>query len=124
MAEPSPDSVPTAALPTRDEHTWGLVAHALTFIEGGLVGPLILYMVKKDKSEFVAFHALQSFYFGLLFMIVSLFSCGILALPALIPYFVFEIIACLRAQAGEWYELPLAGPWARRAHPGPARARA
>ena len=39
------------------------IAHGLTFFEGGIIGPLIVYVIKKDSSPFVAFHALQSLYF-------------------------------------------------------------
>ena len=38
-----------------------------------------------------------------------------LALPAIAFYMVFELIAASRAAAGEWYELPFAGPMAMRA---------
>lgn len=121
---PTQQSPPSGFSVTQDERTWALVAHALTFIEGGILGPLILYVVKRDESEFVAFHALQSFYFGLIFLLVSVISCGLLALPFLIPYIILEVIACLRAQDGEWYELPIAGAWASQRHnPGTVKAK-
>lgn len=133
-AEPSvsagtapPSSVPNFPVPaasdgfslTKDDATWAMVAHALTFLEGGLIGPLVLYLVKRDTSSFVAFHALQSFYFGLLFFFVSLCTCGVGALVFLIPYFVYEFLALRAANDGEWYRLPIVGEWAWRKHPGP-----
>jgi hypothetical protein len=48
--------------------------------------------------------------------VISILSCGILALPALIPYIIYEVIACVRANEGQWYELPFAGPMALRKH--------
>lgn len=30
-----------------DERNMALISHALSFVEGGIVGPLILYLVKK-----------------------------------------------------------------------------
>jgi uncharacterized membrane protein len=101
---------------TRDETTWAFAAHGVTFLEGGVLAPLLLYLYKRDESEFVAFHALQSFYFGAIILAVSLCSCGILAFPALIVYVLYEIRACVAANDGEWYELPLAGAWAWRKH--------
>ena len=111
-----PPSTPSPFSLAKDDQTWAMVAHAVTFIEGGIVGPLLLYVVMKDKSEFIAFHALQSFYFGLLVLAVSVLSCGLLALPAAIVYVVFEIIACVRALEGQWYRLPWAGDMAWRKH--------
>lgn len=105
--------------PTADERTWALVGHALTFVEGGIIGPLIVYLVKREESEFVAFHALQSLYFGLLAAAIiapaTIVTCGMGAVLVL-PYLVFEIIACIEANKGEWYELPIVGPWALRSH--------
>lgn len=111
---PSPVAEPTA-----DERTWALIGHALTFVEGGIVGPLIVYLLKRQESEFVAFHALQSLYFGLLALAVigpaTLITCGAGAV-LVFPYLIFEIIACVEANKGEWYELPIVGPWALSSH--------
>ena len=104
---------------TRDERVMALIAHGLTFVEGGILGPLVVYLVKKDESEFVAFHALQSVLFGLLAAAVvvpaTLVTCG-LGVVLVIPYMIFEVIACLKAYDGEWYELPIVGPMALRSH--------
>ncbi|MCC7534755.1 MAG: DUF4870 domain-containing protein [Deltaproteobacteria bacterium] len=94
------------------------MAHGLTFIEGGFIGPLVLYLLKKKESDFVAFHALQSLAFTGLYFLLTFLTCGLLGLALVIPYVVFEIIACIRAYEGEWYELPIVGAWARRKHPG------
>lgn len=104
----------------KDDASWAMLAHALTFIEGGLIGPLIVYLVKKDTSPFVAFHALQSFYFGLLFFLISLVTCGVGALVLVIPYFIYEFIALREANEGRWYHLPIVGSWAWAKHPGPS----
>jgi len=98
-----------------------LVAHALTFLEGGIVGPLILYFIKRKDSPFVAFHALQSVYFGLLFLVaffVTLVTC-VGPFVCMIAYWVYEIIACVKANEGVWYKLPVVGQWAMNAHPIP-----
>ncbi len=102
------------------DRTLALVAHALTFVEGGILGPLVLYLVGKDQSEFVAFHGLQSLYFGLAFLLVGaltgVVTCG-LSLAVLAPaYIVFEILACVEAYKGNWYRLPLVGDYAYEQH--------
>ena len=121
--------------PTRNERMLALAAHALSFVEGGILAPLLLYVFRDEAakvmgqdaavldSRFVAFHSLQSLYFGLLnlglFVVIGLPTCG-WGLFALVPlYLIFEIIACVRANDGEWYRLPLAGDWAARRHPPP-----
>lgn len=107
-----------ASEPSDDERTLAAVAHGLTFFEGGLFGPLLLYFLKKDESEFVAFHALQSLYFGLAFFVITVVTCGLGAIVLGIPYLVFEAIAAVRAYEGKWYELPVVGRYAREKHPG------
>lgn len=116
----APPSAHQGIVLTKDESAWAMAAHALTFIEGGIIGPLVIYMVKKDTSPFIAFHALQSFYFGLVFLVVTLVTCGVGGLLLIVPYFVFELIALREANAGRWYRLPLVGGWAWEKHPGPS----
>lgn len=108
----------TDPTPTEDERILAAIGHGATFFEGGLLAPLVLYFVKKDESEFVAFHSLQSMLFGLAFFSISIVTCGIGAVLLVIPYVVFEIIATLKAYEGEWYELPIVGRYAREKHPG------
>ncbi len=105
-------------VPTQDERTMAALSHGLSFVEGGLIGPLIVYLVKKDESQFVAFHALQSLYFGLAFLVISTVTCGLGAILLVWPYLIFEAIATMKAWEGEWYELPLVGRYAREKHPG------
>ena len=109
------EAVTTALAPSTDDRTVAMIGHALTFVEGGIIGPLIVYLVKKDESDFVAFHALQSLYFGLLFLAVVLGTCG-LGVILVIPYLAFEVIACIEAQKGNWYKLPFVGGWAMEVH--------
>ena len=104
-----------------DEKTLAIISHALSFVEGGIVGPLIVYFLKRNDSPFIAFHALQSVYFGLLFLAGTLlFLCTCVG-PAVVAviYAVFEIIACVKASDGVWYKLPIVGEWALRSHPIP-----
>jgi uncharacterized Tic20 family protein len=85
-----------------------MVVHLLALLTGFL-GPLIIYLVKKDEDEFVRFHALQALYFELVAIPLALITCGIWGIVVI----VYNIIACMRANEGEWYELPIVGSWAR-----------
>lgn len=97
------------AQPSKEARTMGMLAHLLA-VFSGFVGPLILFLVKQEEDEFVRFHALQALYFSLLGLGLAIVTCGLGGLVVL----VFNIIAALKANEGEWYEYPLAGKWARR----------
>jgi uncharacterized protein len=115
-----------------DEKLWGMLAHLLALlgyvvVVGEYIAPLVIYLVYKDRSRFVAFHALQALSFQLLALAVTialmLFSvvtlgCGILLAVPLgialaIAVLVYTIIAAIQANNGVWYELPIVGRWAR-----------
>ena len=104
---------------TQDEKTMAVLAHALGFFTGFL-GPLIIYLVKKD-SRFVAFHSLQALFFQLVVIAVSIVSgllvavlvgC-VMAVAVLVADIYFVVMAATASSRGEWYEYPLAGKWAR-----------
>lgn len=117
---------------TADEKLWGMLAHLFALLGyvvslGQYIAPLVIYLVYKDRSKFVAFHALQSLFFQLLVLVVgialvmfSIVTLGLgllIALPALVALWiavlVYAIIAAIQANNGVWYELPFAGQWAR-----------
>ncbi|HNB53155.1 MAG TPA: DUF4870 domain-containing protein [Anaerolineales bacterium] len=55
-----------------DERLWGMLAHLsvlLNLVTGflGVLTPLVIYFIYKDRSRFVAYHAMQSFIFQLIF---------------------------------------------------------
>jgi uncharacterized Tic20 family protein len=112
--------------PTADERQWGMFAHLAALVGllvGGLtfVGPLIVWLAKKDQSKFVDYHGKESLNFQLNILIYSLIlvgisvaSCGIALigtgplLGALYIYgIVMPIIAGLQANDGKLYEYPL-----------------
>jgi Uncharacterized protein conserved in bacteria, COG3296 len=126
MTYPQGDSL------SADEKLWGMLAHLLTLlghvvVVGAYIAPLVIYLVYKDRSRFVAFHALQALFFQLLALAVSvaliLFSIVTLGLGLLlavplgialaIAVLVYTIIAAIQANNGVWYELPIVGRWAR-----------
>ena len=111
-----------------DEKLWGmltLLGYIVTL--GQYIAPLVIYLVYKDRSQFVAFHALQALFFQLLalavaialvlFSIVTLGLGVLLAVPLAIALaiavLVYTIIAAIQANNGVWYELPIVGRWAR-----------
>ena len=70
-AAPQTPPLPPQQLGPGDERTWGLLAHLsvlLNLITGfaGPIAALVIYLVYKDRSRFVAYHALQSAIFQLI----------------------------------------------------------
>lgn len=115
-----------------DEKLWGMLAHLLTLLGyvvalGQYIAPLVIYLVYKDRSPFVAFHALQALLFQLLalavlaalglFTIITLGLGALLTVPLMfalgVAMLVYTILAAIAANQGNWYELPFAGRWAR-----------
>jgi uncharacterized Tic20 family protein len=63
--------------PTSDEKTWAILAHVsilLGAITGGLLGPVaafVIWLVKKDESDYVAKQALQSLIYQIVVAVLS-----------------------------------------------------
>src|ERR1700745_2518009 len=94
--------------PTSDEKTLALLAHVLTFVFP-ILAPLVIYLVKKDESNFVAYHAKESLNFQItLFIICVLLFITIIGILfvwiiAILGY-VFVIVATIRASEGKLYK--------------------
>lgn len=96
--------------PTNDEKTLALLAHVLTFIFPFLA-PLIIYLVKKDESTFVAYHAKESLNFQITLIIICILLfitvIGILVLWIVgLVGAVLVIVATVRAGEGRLYKYP------------------
>ena len=120
---PSPQP-PTA--PTSDERNLGMLCHLLGIITGytlglGFLGPLVLWLMKKDSSPFIDHHGKEALNFQLTVMLALLclgavtfilmfFVIGVLLIPVLVILgiiaLVIEILACIAAHRGEWYRYP------------------
>ena len=64
-----------AAMDTRDERTWSVLAHLSMFLNlfTGFMGPvaaLVIWLVYRDRSPEVAFHALQSMWYQLAWVVI------------------------------------------------------
>jgi uncharacterized protein len=80
-----------------------------------IIGPLVIWLIKKDESSFINYHGREYFNFFisytvysvisgiLVFLIVGIFLLWILGIMAL----VFTIIAAVKAYEGNEYRFPL-----------------
>jgi uncharacterized protein len=129
---PVGDDPSGGATSPQDERRWSILAHLSILawpVAGFLpVAPLILWLVYRDRSPRVEFHALQSLWYqvawlaififaGLLGVILTLVTFG-LALLVLVPLaflvplfglipFVHQIYAAYRVSQGEDYRYPI-----------------
>jgi uncharacterized Tic20 family protein len=98
-------------VPTSDERTMAILSHILAIVSGFLA-PLIIYVVKKDESKYVAEHAKESLNFQLTVLILCIVLCiSIIGLIIvwLVPIvaLIFEIIAAINASDNKIYRYPL-----------------
>jgi uncharacterized Tic20 family protein len=76
-----------SSLSTQDERVMAAVAHAtIIFSAVGLVGPVIIWGTQREKSEFVAFQALQAAAYQFLLLLAgllagALYMCSFLSMP-------------------------------------------
>jgi uncharacterized Tic20 family protein len=106
---------------TQDDRTMAMLAYILGIFTG-FVGPLVIWLIKKDQSRFVAYHSMQALMFHaaitigyVLSSFLMMVAIGFLTYPAFgILSLVFSIIAGMAANKGEWYEIPLVGKFARQ----------
>jgi uncharacterized protein len=89
-----------ATMSAEDERTWSILAHLSMFLNllTGFLGPvvaLIIYLVYKDRSQKVAFHALQSMWFqiGWLVILAVGWTVTMLLLVVLIGFVLIPVMA-------------------------------
>ncbi len=116
---PPPGGAPLAgdlpAAPTKDERTMAMLAHLLGLLS--VIGPLIIWLIKKDESRFVDDQGKESLNFQITALIIwvgivilSIVTCGVGGLLApvfLVVVVVFCILAAIKANEGVAYRYPL-----------------
>jgi uncharacterized protein len=122
----------------RQEERWVVAAHLvmlLNLVTGlmGIIAALAIYLIFKRRSAFIAFHALQSLLYQLVFWLggsvlaITLFILGrnlgvfgvVLEILAfflmLVPSLslVYSLLAASQIRRGNEFYYPLTGNWAR-----------
>jgi uncharacterized Tic20 family protein len=80
------------------------IAHGGTCV-AWFLAPLVVWILEKDRSPFVAKQALQALVWSGIGTLVSLATCG-LAIPL---FMAFHIVAAVRVLEGHDYEYPVIG---------------
>lgn len=119
MEGPNSTAAPSAA-PTENERTWGMLAHLSALaglvvpLFGIVLGPLVVWLAKRDESVFVAAHAKEALNFNIsvllgaiLCMLLMLVFIGVLLGTALfIAWLVMTLVAAIKASEGHPYQYP------------------
>lgn len=105
---------------SRNEKNYAMFCHLVAFSTfiipfGSIIGPLVMWLIKKEESEFINYHGKESLNFQISIAIYAIISgilalvlIGILFLIALgIIWIVFVIIASVKTSEGEEYRYPL-----------------
>ena len=137
---PSPGPASVAPLSPSDERTWAMLAHlsVLANLATGFLGPviaLVIYMVYKDRSRYVAYQSMQAFVFQLIAWvgggvlvgaawaisgILTAVFIGLLCMPvacllSFLPLgaLVYGIIGGVQCSQGQDFRYWLVGDWVR-----------
>jgi uncharacterized protein len=97
-----------------DEKTWAIISH-ITIPFFGFIGPLIAYLVYKDRSEWLKRVTTESLNFSILYSIAYLISVitisfviGLILWPAVfIVALIFCIMGTIAASKHEFYRYPI-----------------
>ncbi len=112
---------------SQDEKTWGIIAHLSALsgyiipLFGWIIGPLVVYLIKKEQLPFAAGEAKSALNFQITVAIAALvcfplvFVCIGIPLLALIGLFdlIFMIVAAVKASDGVPYKYPLTFPFVK-----------
>ena len=126
--EPRLSRVPQGSgMSAQDERTWSMLAHLSILLSlvtgiGGPIAALVIWLVYKDKSQRVAFHALQSLWYQvawiviifayvivstiLSIVIIGIFMFFLLPLIALVPL-AHQCYAAYKVYQGVDYRYPI-----------------
>ena len=115
------DTAPMQPMPEKEERTWGMLCHLSAFAGfivpfGGILAPLIIWLIKKDEMPFVNDQGKESINFqitlfvaAIICMILMFVGIGFLLIVALAIFGVIMIIiASIRANEGTYYRYPYA----------------
>lgn len=112
----------SGAAPTENERTWGMLAHLSALVGlvlpmiGIVLGPLAVWLARRDDSAFVAAHAREALNFNItvviaavICMMLMLVFIGFLLGTALfVVWLVLTLIAAIKASEGATYRYPFA----------------
>lgn len=114
-------NVPPVQGPSKDEKTWAMFCHLSALAGfiipfGNIIGPLILWQMKKNESAFIDDQGKESMNFQITMLIAALVglllivvAVGALLLPVVgLLTLIFTVIGGIKANEGAAYKYPFA----------------
>lgn len=123
--EAAPEEAPDAEADltydvSSDERTWGVLTHAAAFAGfavpfGNVLGPLLIWLVKRDESRFLDANGKQAVNFQITWtiwigiaLLTLLIGIGLLIVPVvMLAWLIFVVLAMIRASEDQVYDYPL-----------------
>lgn len=100
--------------------TWAVAAHLSSYvvflgIPLPVIGPLVVWLLKRDQDAYAAWHAREALNFNISIMLYTFTAAvlvlalvGVVLVPAvLIAWFVLTIVGGVRAANDEYYRYPM-----------------
>lgn len=110
----------TPEKPDKDARTWGMICHLMALCGyvipfGHILGPLIIWAVKKDEYEFVNDQGREAINFQLTMTIAVIIAMIliiiVIGIPLLVVLAIFDlvmiVVAAIKANDGVRYRYPL-----------------
>jgi uncharacterized protein len=106
VAGESRDSVPS------ESRGWAVAAHLVPLLGLSFIGPLVIWLIKREEDSFVEVHAREALNFQISVLIYGIvMAITIIGIVLLIPLaifaFVAAVVAAVRAANGEPFRYPL-----------------
>ena len=106
---------------TSEVRNWGMACHLSALIGiiipfGSVIGPLVVWLMKREESEFIDFHGKEALNFQIT-VGIALLACVVLSLILIgfllmfvvgISALVLTIIAAIKASEGKHHKYPIA----------------
>ena len=112
--------VDTVHIPEKEERTWGMLCHLVVFLGfiipfASIIGPLVIWIIKRDEMPFVEDQGKESLNFQITMMLATIVSVllmfvligFVLIFVVLIFQLIVVIIASIKANEGVYYRYPL-----------------
>ena len=112
-------TAPAPSAVSSESRNWAVFTHLSAFVAffgiPSVVGPVVLWAIKRQEDPYVDFHGKEAMNMNISFLIYSAVSAililalvGLVLLPAvLVTWFVLVIIGAVKAGNGEHYKYPL-----------------
>jgi len=143
--EPVAPTAPIPPMPPQpiapgDERTWAMMSHLSVLLNlvtgfGGPIAALVIYLVYKDRSRYVAYHSLQSLVFHVLWWIggtvlagitwalsgaLTVICIGFLLMPLALLFslapvgaLIYGVVGAIQVSQGQDFKYWLVGDWVR-----------